>query len=105
MPTRLFMAVPRRGCASWLCLVVAVPRGCASWWLALTGARSTSAPAVWDFVQLVLDIFTGFRSTLWPSIDCESMMDHTKKLQKEVKLLPRPCVHGIPTHAPLSRVR
>ena len=52
---------------------------------------------IWDFVQLVLDIFASFRQTLWPVIDVEAMMDVTKKLQKEVKTLPR-AIHKYDVH-------
>ena len=45
---------------------------------------------IWDHVQLVIDIFTMFKATLWGNVDCEWMGDVTKKLQKEVKSLPRP---------------
>ena len=41
-------------------------------------------------MQLVIDIFASFRVTLWSAVDVEFMTDLTKKLQKEVKLLPRP---------------
>ena len=44
---------------------------------------------VWDHVQLVLDIFTSFRATIWGAVDVEFMTDLTKKLQREVKLLPK----------------
>jgi len=45
---------------------------------------------VWDHVQLVQEIFAGYRATLWTQVDVDKMMDETKKLQKEVKALPRP---------------
>jgi len=44
---------------------------------------------VWDHVQLVLEIFTSYKNTLWARVDTDVMIDETKKLQKEIKVLPR----------------
>ena len=44
---------------------------------------------VWDHVQLISDIFSGYKATLWSGVNVDAMMDETKKLQKEIKGLPR----------------
>ena len=44
---------------------------------------------VWDHVQLVQEIFVSYKSTLWTRVDTDMMIDETKKLQKELKGLPR----------------
>ena len=45
---------------------------------------------MWDHVQLVVDIFAMFRATTWGNVDCEALADITKRLQKDIKSLPRP---------------
>ena len=61
----------------------------------------TMLKVVWDHVQLVVDIFASFRATLWTAVDVEFMADLTKKLQKEVKALPRP-MHKWDVHSGLT---
>ena len=61
-------------------------------WRDLKSCRSelSMLKTIWDHVQLVVDIFAMFRATLWGNVDCEAMAEVVKKLQKEVKALPRP---------------
>ena len=47
---------------------------------------------VWDHVQLIQEIFASYRACLWSNVDVDAMMDETKKLQKEIKGLPRQTV-------------
>ena len=72
-------------------------------WRDLKTCRSelTMLKLVWDHVQLVVDVFASFRGTLWPAVDCEAMGDVTKKLQKEIKGLPRPA-HKWDVHVGLT---
>ena len=43
-------------------------------------------------MQLVQEIFNAYRNTLWSGVNVEVMESMTKRLQKEVKLLPRQTV-------------
>ena len=42
---------------------------------------------VWDHVELVENIFNGWRATLWPDVNVDAMMVFATKLQKEIKTL------------------
>lgn len=44
---------------------------------------------MWDHVQLVQEIFASYRATLWSNVDVDMMAERTRKLQKEIKALPR----------------
>ena len=44
---------------------------------------------VWDRVQRVGDIFSAYSATLWTAVDTDSMVEETRRLQKEMKTLPK----------------
>ena len=54
-------------------------------WREIKAARADllHLKAVWDTVQLVQEIFSSYRQTLWTAVDVDKMMDEVNELPNE----------------------